>query len=457
MNKRLKLLIFTVTLLAFGTGIWAIADVKVLNLGKANFQDGQLLSAKTLNDLLNDNFGTLETALTGLETSKQNRVGNPCPGGQFVRGVGVDGKLECAVDQMGSGGSAGVSSLNGKAGSLAIEAGDNVTIDNSKDGKITVSVSGGGGGLSTVAHDASLNGNGTAASPLGLADGGVTTDRLADGAVTGAKIAMPLRLTADTPSVASVLANANPAGMGLLVDLGSQPNTFANTALMGRSTGGIGVIGESTSGIGVWGKSSTRAVVGTQGDTSCSGTYAVGGCATTANGVTGVSTTANGVGGRSTSGSGVSGASSSGNGVGGISSSGVGVSGTSSTGSAAVFRGGSGGTGACSYNGGAGWNCTSDRGAKENFRAVEPTLVLEQLAAMPVSTWSMKGDEAQTPHLGPTAQDFYAAFNLGDSDITINSADAQGVALAAIQGLYQLVQEQEKRIAELEAQLAESR
>ena len=82
--------------------------------------------------------------------------------------------------------------------------------------------------------------------------------------------------------------------------------------------------------------------------------------------------------------------------------------------------------------------------------------VLEQLAAMPISTWTMKGDLSGTPHLGPTAQDFYDAFGLGDGNTTINSADAQGVALAAIQGLYQLVQEQERRIAELEARSAAS-
>ena len=39
-------------------------------------------------------------------------------------------------------------------------------------------------------------------------------------------------------------------------------------------------------------------------------------------------------------------------------------------------------------------------------------------------------------HYGPTAQDFHAAFGLGDDDDTlIGTQDADGVALAAIQGL----------------------
>ena len=44
-------------------------------------------------------------------------------------------------------------------------------------------------------------------------------------------------------------------------------------------------------------------------------------------------------------------------------------------------------------------------------------------------------------HFGPTAEDFHAAFQLGQSSETIGTVDADGVALAAIQGLYELVQD----------------
>ena len=39
--------------------------------------------------------------------------------------------------------------------------------------------------------------------------------------------------------------------------------------------------------------------------------------------------------------------------------------------------------------------------------------------------------------MGPMAQDFHAAFKLGQNDISIGGLDATGVALAAIQGLNQ--------------------
>jgi hypothetical protein len=44
---------------------------------------------------------------------------------------------------------------------------------------------------------------------------------------------------------------------------------------------------------------------------------------------------------------------------------------------------------------------------------------------------------ARVRHLGPVAQDFRAAFGLGRNDTTITTVDADGVALAAIQGLNQ--------------------
>ncbi|MGA8026625.1 MAG: hypothetical protein WB992_05725 [Bryobacteraceae bacterium] len=47
------------------------------------------------------------------------------------------------------------------------------------------------------------------------------------------------------------------------------------------------------------------------------------------------------------------------------------------------------------------------------------------------------------------AQDFYAAFGLGNSDKYIAQGDAQGVALASIQGLYQLMRDKDEQIQKL--------
>jgi len=57
--------------------------------------------------------------------------------------------------------------------------------------------------------------------------------------------------------------------------------------------------------------------------------------------------------------------------------------------------------------------------------------------------------------MGPMAQDFWAAIGLGDSDKSITTVDADGVALAAIQGLHQVVQERDQRIAPLERTVEE--
>jgi hypothetical protein len=78
----------------------------------------------------------------------------------------------------------------------------------------------------------------------------------------------------------------------------------------------------------------------------------------------------------------------------------------------------------------------SDRNLKANFAAIDPQDVLERVVAMPISTWNFKQDSG-TKHIGPMAQDFKAAFDVGTDDRHIAVVDAQGVALAAIQGLNQ--------------------
>ena len=65
---------------------------------------------------------------------------------------------------------------------------------------------------------------------------------------------------------------------------------------------------------------------------------------------------------------------------------------------------------------------------------VDGQQILETLAALPISTWNYKKDPPSVRHLGPMAQDFAAAFGLGDSDTTINMVDANGVVMVADPG-----------------------
>ncbi|MFZ0429991.1 MAG: tail fiber domain-containing protein, partial [Acidobacteriota bacterium] len=79
----------------------------------------------------------------------------------------------------------------------------------------------------------------------------------------------------------------------------------------------------------------------------------------------------------------------------------------------------------------------SDRNKKTDIRPLSSEEVLETIARLPVSTWRFKTESTQIRHAGPMAQDFYAAFGLGNDDKTISASDISGLALAAIQGLYQ--------------------
>jgi hypothetical protein len=95
------------------------------------------------------------------------------------------------------------------------------------------------------------------------------------------------------------------------------------------------------------------------------------------------------------------------------------------------------------------WTNSSDRAKKENFVSIDPAEVLARVASMPIARWNYREESDEVQHIGPMAQDFHAAFGLGDSDKAIATVDADGVALSAIQGLYHLVQESGCQLAEL--------
>ena len=95
------------------------------------------------------------------------------------------------------------------------------------------------------------------------------------------------------------------------------------------------------------------------------------------------------------------------------------------------------------------WTNASDEQLKENFVPVDGEAILEQIEALPISQWNYRVEGDDVTHIGPTAQDFQAAFGLGGSDKTISTIDPAGVALAAIKALH----EKSKRVEELEAKV----
>jgi len=99
---------------------------------------------------------------------------------------------------------------------------------------------------------------------------------------------------------------------------------------------------------------------------------------------------------------------------------------------------------------------TSDRNMKENFKPVDNQAVLAKVAALPVTEWNYKTDQAGVQHIGPMAQDFQAAFGLaGPDDKHISVVDENGIALVAIQGLNQKLHEKDAEIQDLKQSVAE--
>jgi hypothetical protein len=98
-------------------------------------------------------------------------------------------------------------------------------------------------------------------------------------------------------------------------------------------------------------------------------------------------------------------------------------------------------------------NGLSDRNAKQDFSAIDRAALLGRLAALDVSEWSYISEGPGVRHVGPTAQDFQAAFGLGDDDTHISLADLSGIALAAIQELHLRLEQRDREIAELRKRL----
>ena len=93
----------------------------------------------------------------------------------------------------------------------------------------------------------------------------------------------------------------------------------------------------------------------------------------------------------------------------------------------------------------------SDRDKKENLQRTDDVKILELLLQIPTYTYNFKKSDTRIRNLSCMAQDFYAAFGLG-GDIEVDQdesptcpskmlapSDAIGVCMAAIKGLYKLI------------------
>ena len=234
------------------------------------------------------------------------------------------------------------------------------------------------------------------------------------------------------------------------INKGTGSNAVTSYGVWGEHAGvGNGVYGSAPNGTGV---SGNGGLVGVSAF-SPSG-YGVYASSNSGLALSGTSISGQGVGGASTSFIGVYGVSDSNHGVHGKSTSSNGIHGESTSGYAGYFEGKAKVTGTLEVG-----SCTgcarvqSDQNIKTNFAAISPRFILDRLAALNIKGWNYKSDERTVRHIGPMAQDFRSAFNLGVDDKHIDMIDANGVTMAAIQGLYQMVQEKDKQIEQLQSRV----
>ncbi len=117
-----------------------------------------------------------------------------------------------------------------------------------------------------------------------------------------------------------------------------------------------------------------------------------------------------------------------------------------------VGNGNANGNGAHLTAGGT-WTNGSSRDSKQGFELIDKRAVLRKVVELPVTRWQYEGEAVDVHHIGPVAEDFRAAFEVGHDERYITTIDADGVALAAIQGLYGIVQEKNCEIDELKAKV----
>jgi hypothetical protein len=96
----------------------------------------------------------------------------------------------------------------------------------------------------------------------------------------------------------------------------------------------------------------------------------------------------------------------------------------------------------------------SDREAKTGIEQVDKQSILDKVVAMTINEWSYK-ETPNSRHIGPMAQDFYAAFQTGDSNRRLATLDVGGVAIASVQALNEKLENQNQELTERNVSLEE--
>lgn len=95
----------------------------------------------------------------------------------------------------------------------------------------------------------------------------------------------------------------------------------------------------------------------------------------------------------------------------------------------------------------------SSRALKTDFGRFDPATLLDLLGNMQLGTWRYRHAPDGGQHFGPAAEDFHAAFGLGDNAESISLADMAGIALGAAQALKHELDDRDARIEALSDRL----
>ncbi|MCP4631375.1 MAG: hypothetical protein GY855_00505 [candidate division Zixibacteria bacterium] len=106
------------------------------------------------------------------------------------------------------------------------------------------------------------------------------------------------------------------------------------------------------------------------------------------------------------------------------------------------------------------WVNTSSREFKENFQPLDGDQLLTVISNMQIDSWNYKDSDEK--HIGPVAEDFVEAFDVGTvredgnrENKYIAAGDVAGVALAGVKELVKIIEQQNAKIEQLERQVAE--
>jgi hypothetical protein len=101
------------------------------------------------------------------------------------------------------------------------------------------------------------------------------------------------------------------------------------------------------------------------------------------------------------------------------------------------------------------WSANLDGATRTNLAPVNVREVLDRVLTLPMHHWRYPWESTNaTPHLGPTAQEFKAAFYSGRPNTGVTTLEFDGVALAALQGLNRKLEEELKRSGDSSQSLA---